>query len=204
MKQQIVIAIALATGLTACGPSTPKGRLLEHLDLIEANLEETHQWAVAKYNEYESEYQQLVTECPEEPEPHRYGRPIPEPLPKDCRWSIHWNLGHRSFRKDECDRERGIWTGRCTRREWTQWIVQQTEPKIARETINSARTLLLALSEEDADDHGVRRTRRTLRLDIACLDHTFVQIRDFQRPAEWNCTAKHVIDVKLGRNSYWY
>ena len=204
MKQQIVIAIALATGLTACGPSTPKGRLLERLDLIEANLEETHMWAVAKYNEYESEYQQLATGCPERRQPVRYGRPNPEQPSDDCMWSIYWNLGSPSGRKYECEPEIEIRRSRCTRREWAQWIVQQTEPRTARETVNSARTLLLALSQEDGDLHGLTRTRNMLRLDIACLERTFVLIRDFHGPARWQCTAEHLIDVQLGRDSYWY
>ena len=130
MRTHIATAIALAGALSACGPNTTKGQLLQHFDQIEAEAEATHQYVIETYNEYEAKFQELAGTCPERvPE-----RPKPGELTDECHWSIRWNLNRKTgyrwrggIGQDVCEpaeRKRG-----CSGREYVQWMIEATTPR---------------------------------------------------------------------------
>ena len=192
MRTQIAIAITLAAALSACGPNTTRGQLLQHFDQIEAEAEDTHEYIVDTYNEYEADFQELAKTCPE----RLSDVANPGDQPHECKWSTLWNVGRRSFWEIDCqvpDRHTG-----CTRREYVEWMIEATEPDTVRSAMAEAKQLIEPLSNSEAKRRGINMTRNFDRLHRPCIEAKLEEMRNHLSNRSWRCHTDHVVSMMRG------
>ena len=188
MKTHILLALTLTTGLAACGPDTPKSRLLQHFDEIEAEAEETHQYVIATYHQYEAEFSEIGKTCPER---LPYSRTAINPF-KHCVLAMLWDIGGRAGRDHECSPDKR-WS--CTRREWTEWLIGQTEPAAVRTKIAEGRRIISELTEERARRRGNDLARHYDRLHRPCIEDQMDAVRNNVSTVSWNCPTEHRVSI---------
>ena len=190
MKTHILLTLTLATGLAACGPDTPKSRLLQHFDEIEAEAEETQRYVIATYHQYEAEFSEIGRTCPESwPYSHRVDKFQP------CVLAMLWDIGGSAGRDHECSPDKR-WS--CTRREWTEWLIGQTEPAAVRTKIAEGRQIISELTEERARRRGNDLARNYERLHRPCIERQMDALRNNVSTVRWNCPTEHGVSIISG------